>query len=230
MLARDIMTKDVCTVAPETRVDEVARRLAARRISAVPVVDPENRVVGMISESDLLRRPETGTTEHRSWWSELFLSPDTMAREYVKTHALKAGEIMTRHVFCVAESSTLPEIVDALEAHRIKRVPVVRDGRLVGIVSRSDLVRALADVAKQGAPPSRQPDDRSIREELDKRMKQQPWARSVYVQTMVHDGVVEFWGLADSEEHRHGLRVLAERIPGVTRVEDRMKTGIVQYV
>lgn len=152
---------------------------------------------------------------------------DALAREYVKAHGLKAHHVMTRHVFCATATMTLGEIADLLDHHKIKRVPVIRDGKLVGIVSRSDLVRAFLS-ANHGEPSAAASNDRRIPAELQRRLKEQSWSRSSYLQSVVHGGVVEFFGLTRSEDERRALRVLAETIPGVSGVEDR--TTISSYV
>lgn len=221
MRASDIMTSDVCTVGPDTPLTEVARRLVERRISAVVVVD-EGGVVGIVSEGDLMRRQETQTEHHRSWWLRLFVDNDTLAHEYVQSHGLTARDVMTRHVFGVHADTPLAEVADVLEKHAIKRVPVVDNGKLVGLVSRGDLVRAFLH-KRQDSDTAAQRSDGEIRTELEARMKRESWADTIYVNSVVHDGVVELSGLIQSEDQRQGLRVLAETIPGVKRVEDNLR-------
>ena len=225
MQARDVMTTEVCTVDPDTPLQDLAKLLVDRRISAVPVLDSERRVIGIVSEGDLLRRQETATEQRRSWWLEMFANRDALAREYVKAHGMQAHHVMTRHVLCASETMSLGEIADLLDHHKIKRVPVVRDGRLVGIVSRSDLVRAFLAADSTQPRTALPPNDRGIRAELQRRLREQPWSHSSYLQSVVHDGVVEFFGVTRSEDERRALEVLAETIPGVTRVEDRTTIG-----
>jgi CBS domain-containing protein len=221
MQAQEIMTRDVCTVGPDTPVVEIARRLTERRISAVPVVDAAGRVLGIVSEGDLIRRPEIGTEPRRSWWLELVGSNDERAREYTKTHGAAARDVMTRHVVVVDESIGVGDVAEILQANAIKRVPVVRDGKLVGIISRGDLVRALARSPLPGAAAANR-DDRAIEAELKRRIQAEPWADSVYLNYAVRDHVVEFWGWARSADHRNALRVLAQSVPGVVRVDDNL--------
>lgn len=227
MIARDIMSRNVCTVGPETAVGDIAKQLLEHRISAVPVVDNDNHVIGIVSEADLVRRHEIGTEKRHPWWLHLLLMSETLAGEYIKGHGVKAHEIMARDVFCVDEEADLAEIADVLEGHTVKRVPVVSAGKLVGIISRGDLVRAFAKSAP-GPTPARATDN-AIRAELSARLKQQHWARSLYIQSQVHDAVVDFWGLAESEEQRRGLTVLAESIPGVKNVNNRLTLGTTVY-
>ena len=219
MQAADVMTVDVVTVDPETPVQQVASLLSERGISGVPVVDENRRLVGMISEGDLLRRVETGTQVRRSWWLEMLSTNTELAGDYVKTRGRRARHVMTRDVVSVAEATPLVEIADLLERHRIKRVPVVHEGALVGIVSRANLVRALAS---GGAAPARPAADRDgvIRDKLLAELKRQKWAEASPGNVIVADGVVHLWGTILSDEERQALRVAAENIAGVRAVED----------
>jgi CBS domain-containing protein len=219
MRAADIMTANVVTVDPETSVQEVASLLSERGISGVPVVDKDRRLVGMISEGDLMRRVETGTQLRRSWWLEMLSTNTELASDYVKTRGRRARHVMTREVVSVAEAASLAEIADLLERHRIKRVPVVRDGVLVGIVSRANLVRALASGGSQPAGPGDGRDD-VIGDRLLAELKRQKWAEASPGNVIVTDGVVHLWGTILSEEERQALRVAAENIAGVRAVSD----------
>jgi len=219
MKAKEVMTTLVVSVGPTAKVHEVARLLADSRISAVPVVDERMHVIGIVSEGDLLRRKEIGTKKHRSWWLEIFTSADTLARDYTKAHALAVRDIMRAPVISVSEDTSLVEIADILEEHAIKRVTVVRDGILVGIVSRADLIRALAGTA--GKAPALA-DDKSIRNTLLQRMKAQPWASTSSLNFVVAEGVIELDGIVASGEQHKALRVLAETVPGVKAVKDRL--------
>ena len=220
MKVRDVMTAAVASVGPDTAVEGIARLLQGKRISAVPVVDPDDRLVGIVSEGDLVRRPEIGTERPRSWWLRHFGDPTALAADYARTHGLKARDVMTREVAVAAEDLDLAEAATLLETHRVKRLPVVRDGRVVGIVSRADLVRALASA---GPVPADAPDaDRSIRERLIAALRTQPWVAPHEVNIVVHDGTVHLWGLVRSEEERPAVRVAAERTPHVRAVEDHL--------
>lgn len=228
MLARDIMTKHVWTVSPEAGVEQVAKLLVERNVSAIVVVDDERRILGLVSEGDIMRRCETQTEPKRSRWRTMIAENDALARDYRRTHAVKAHSIMSRHVICVDEETSLGKIADIFERKGIKRVPVTRDGRLVGIVSRRDLVKAFA--AKAAAVESDAPaNDDWLRDELDKRIHGEPWADSLYLQTLVKDGTVDFYGFARSEEHGRALVALAEAIPGVKRVRSDLRIGNLPY-
>ena len=219
MRAADIMTVNVVTVDPETSVQEIATLLSERGISGVPVVDKERRLVGMISEGDLMRRVETGTELRRSWWLEMLSTNTELASEYVKTRGRRARHVMTRGVVSIAEATPLAEIADLLERHRIKRVPVVSNGVLVGIVSRANLVRALASGGSQPAGSGADRDD-VIRDKLLAELKRQKWAEASPGNVIVTDGVVHLWGTILSEQERQALRVAAENIAGVRAVTD----------
>jgi CBS-domain-containing membrane protein len=144
MRAVDVMTSGVITAGLNATVPEAAKLLAEHGISAVPVVDKDNRVIGMVSEGDLLHRAETGTERRRSWWLEMVSSTDKLAGEYIKSHSGNVKDVMTCDVLSVTEDTPVADIAVLLETNRIKRVPVLREGKLVGIVSRANLVRALA--------------------------------------------------------------------------------------
>lgn len=222
MKAKDVMTCNVISVDPETPVRTVAWLMIEHHISAVPVVDEDKHIIGMVSEGDLLRRWETGTERHRSWWLEAFASNAELAGEYVKSHARRAKDVMSREVVSVTEDTPLVEVADILESERIKRVPVLRDGRLVGIVSRANLVRALACLHSEPAdvPRDVNVDDDTIRDRLIAELKHQPWAELIPGNIVVNDRIVHLWGFVLSDEEKQALRVAAENIPGVRGVQD----------
>jgi CBS domain-containing protein len=223
MRAADIMTTDVITVDPDMTVQALAALLAASGISGAPVVDPSARLVGIVSEGDLLHRAEIGTARRhrvrrRSWWLDHFAADQ--ARDYVKSHGRTVKDLMTRDVATVNENTELAEVAALLEAKRIKRVPVMRDGKMVGIISRANIVRAVG--ATKGAPVREaEVDDRSIREKLLAELHREEWAKVWPEDIIVRDGTVHFW-LADDEplDKRQALRVAAETIPGVRAVEE----------
>ena len=191
MRAMDVMTSEVLTVDENASVPAVAKLLAERGISAVPVVDKKNRVIGVVSEGDLLHRAETGTERRGSWWLEM-MATNKLAGDYIKSHSGKVKDVMTRDVLSVAETTPVADIAVLLETNRIKRVPVVRDGKLVGIVSRANLVRALAMTIDAQASGT-EADDRSIRDKLLAELKAQRWAEVSPANVTVKDGVVHLW-------------------------------------
>jgi CBS domain-containing protein len=216
------MVRAVATTTPETTVETVARLMINLRISGVPVLDRNGRLVGIVTEGDLLRRAETGTERRRSRWSEWFSANSRLAAEYIKSHARRVEDIMTREVVSVGELATLAEIAELMETRRIKRVPVVHDGKIVGIVSRADLLQVLAS---GGTTTADEDSDRVIRERLLGELRKQEWANPTESNVVVTDGVVHFWGTVGSEEERRALRVVAENVPGVRGIEDHMTSG-----
>ncbi|MDN2565558.1 CBS domain-containing protein [Aquibium sp. A9E412] len=220
--ARDVMTREVVTVQPQTPVREVAQRLVERRISAVPVVDGDGRLVGIVSEGDLMRRPETGAERRRSWWLFLVADAADQARDYVKTHGTTAADVMTRDVVAVAEDTDLAEIATLLERNRIKRVPVLTDGRLVGIVSRANLLHGLVAAtggARSEAAPSG--DDLAVRQALEEAIAE-TGVRREFLNMVVSDGVAQIWGAVESAAEKQAVQVAAERTAGITRVENNV--------
>ena len=226
LTANDVMTTEVITVSPETPVPDVARLLHERGISGVPVVDTDGTVIGIVSEGDLIGHAGTIGEQRRSWWLRLLTGEDALARDYAKTHARSVRDVMTARVISVPDTASLADIARRMEKHGIKRVPVVRDGRLVGIVSRGNLLQALAakDVSKDMSA-----DDRTIRERLTADLKAQPWASLLTKNIVVENGAVHLFGFVRSEDERSAIRVAAENMPGVTRVEDQMMRRPTSY-
>jgi CBS domain-containing protein len=211
------MVRAVVTTSPDATVEQLARLMINLRISGVPVLDKDGRLVGMVTEGDLLRRVEIGTERHRPRWSEPFSSNSRLAAEYVKSHATRVADVMTREVFSVDETAALGEIADLLEAKKIKRVPVTHDGKVVGVVSRADLLKV---IASGGAGTENEEQDQTIRRLLLAEIREQKWADAGEGRVVVTDGVVHLWGIVRSEDERRALRVAAENIPGVRGVED----------
>lgn len=222
MHAADVMTPTVVSVDPDMTVQDLAKLLSERGISGAPVVDAGGRMVGIVSEGDLLHRAELGTErrgERRtSWWLEQFAAG--LARDYVKSHGRTVKDIMTRDVVAVAEDADLADVARLLETKRIKRVPVLHDGKIVGIVSRANLVRALGAIPATTASSTLE-DDRAIRQRLIAELGRQRWAGRVWAQDIiVTNGVVHLWfGSDEPEERRQAVRVAAENIPGVQRAQ-----------
>jgi CBS domain-containing protein len=221
MQAKDVMTTGVVTVTPETQIQEIAKLLLERKISGVPVVDPEERVLGVVSEGDLMQRLGSESGRHRSWWLGFVASSQERAEEYVKRHGSRAADVMTRDVVTVAEETPIGEIARILEERRIKRVPVVRDGKLVGIISRANLLHGLA-ARKEAAPGAPSADDRSIREAVMADLAKEGWVTHGSLNVIVTDGVVELWGWVESDEERRAFKITAENVPGVRSVEDHL--------
>jgi CBS domain-containing protein len=219
MRARDVMTTNVVTVTPDTTVEDIARTLLARRISAVPVTDAASQVVGIVSEGDLMRRPESGTDRPTGWWLGLLLSPKEQAAEYVKTHGRHAKDVMSRPVITVDDTATLEQVADVLERRLIKRVPVLRDRKLVGIVSRANLLQGLV-TAKSGKPMTS--DDETIRASILESIREEAGVRSDFINITVAGGTVHLWGAVQSEEERKAVRLIAEKTIGMRTIDDHL--------
>ena len=225
MKAHDIMSTRVVTVSPKTAVREIAALMIEKHISGLPVLDDNGALVGMVSEGDLLRRPEIGTEKHRRRWVSFFTGVDEQAREFTKSHALRASDVMSEQVVHVSEDTPLGDVVDLMEKHDVKRLPVLAAGRLVGIVSRADMMRALA--ARQSEPMPPLPEtDAAIRAAMNDVLKNEEWAFSAMVNVIVAEGIVHLWGVIDSKEQRQALRVAAESIPGVMAVEEHLSFSL----
>jgi len=221
MQASDIMTTNVVTVGPETTIEQAAQMMLDHHISGMPVVDDANAVVGMISEGDLLHRAEINTERKRAWWLRIFANPADDARDFVREHGRTVKTVMTGNAITVEETAPLADIAEILEEKRIKRVPVVSGGKLVGIVSRANLLRALASHRKDG-PSAPSTDDRSLRQAVTKALESKDWASHGAMNVIVTDGVVELWGWVESDDERKALCVAAQEVPGVKRVIDHL--------
>jgi CBS domain-containing protein len=222
MRARDVMTTEVVSVGPETTVREIASLLLQRRISAVPVLEG-TRLIGIVSEGDLMRRPETDTDPGASPWLTLFAGPGVAPERFSKAHGMTAREVMTRNVVTVAPDAPLDEVARLLESRRIKRVPVVEGDRLIGIVSRANLLHGL--IARRGGGERVEgagERDRRIRAEVQEVMAKNPWLEREHMNLVVSEGVVHVWGIVRSEEHRDALAAALRAIPGVSGVEDHL--------
>ena len=220
MQARDVMVSPVITVERIATVRDVAKVLLEKRISAVPVVDNVGRVVGIVTESDLMHRAEAGTERPYSWWVHFLAGDATIAADYVKSRAAKVEDVMTPDVVTATPETPLHEIAALLEERQIKRVPIVnKDGSLVGIVSRANLIQVVASARpklEMTLP------DSTIRQKLLDELKKQSWAHTHNLGVTVTNGIVDLWGYAESSDQRKAIRVVAEAIPGVTVVNDHL--------
>jgi CBS domain-containing protein len=220
MQARDVMVSPVITVGKIATVRDVAKILLEKRISAVPVVDKVGKVVGIITESDLLHRAEARTERPYSWWVHFLAGDATIAADYVKSHAVKVEDVMTADVVTATPETSLHEIAALLEERQIKRVPIVnKEGSLVGIVSRANLIQVVASARpklEMTLP------DSTIRQKLIDELKKQSWAHTHNLSVTVTNGIVDLWGYTESGDQRKAIRVLAEAIPGVITVNDHL--------
>jgi CBS domain-containing protein len=220
MNAADVMTNDVLTLNAETSVLDAARLMLQHRVSGLPVLDWQGRLVGVLTEGDLLRRIETGTERRRSHWLEMLLGPGRAAQDYIHAHARKVGEAMSNTVIHVAPDATLEQIVGLMEKHHVKRLPVVAGNKMVGIVSRADLLRALVATADKAAatPVS----DEDIRANILAELDRQRWAPRAVLEVEVKRGIVELRGTITDDRERLALRIACENIAGVKGVTDHL--------
>ncbi len=221
MKAADVMVTNVITVGPDACVQDVARTLLDARISGVPVVGPKGELLGIVSEGDLMRRVEAGTGRRRPWWLAIFTGKEVLAAEFVKEHSRKVTDVMTRDVVTASPDTPLWTIANLLEKNAIKRVPIVQGGKVVGIVSRANLLQALASLSRQ-ADVATATDDSKIREKVLTQLDAEPWTRPSLINVIVQDGTVELWGIVDSASEKKAVRVAAEVTPGVRAVNDNL--------
>jgi CBS domain-containing protein len=220
MKAADVMVTEVITIGPQASIRELIRLLIGHRISAVPVVDQWGRLLGIVSEADLMRRVEVGTEHHRSRWSELLMDDRTRATEYLKSHSRRVADIMTREVVTAAPTTPLGDIADLLERNGIKRVPIMHKGKIVGIVARANLIQKLASLIEQEPAPD-STDDAELREKVIARLEDEAW-KPLLLTVSVRDGNVDVWGYVESEAEKNAVRVTAELTPGVRAVHDQL--------
>jgi len=221
MKAADVMVTNVITVGPDARVADVAHILLTARISGVPVVAPNGELLGMVSEGDLMRRVEAGTGRRRPWWLAIFTGKEPLAMEFIREHSRKVTDVMTRGVITAAPDTPLWKIANLLEKNAIKRVPIVEGGKVVGIVSRANLLQALASLSKRVEVASGA-DDSQIRDKVLSQLNAEPWTRPSLINVIVQDGTVELWGIVDSASEKKAVRIAAEVTPGVRAVNDNL--------
>ena len=232
MKVKEVMTSPVISVPSDSSILQAIQIMLQRHISGLPVVDKDAHLVGIVTEGDFLRRAETGTQRHRPRWLEFLIGPGRLADEYTRSHGRKVHEIMTTDPITVTAETPLEDVVRVMEKHRIKRVPVVRGDELVGIVSRANLLHALAGVARDIKPATTS--DQAIREALLAELARQTWAPAALMNVIVKDGIVELWGTITDERERQAVVVAAENVPGVKAVRDHLvwidaSSGVVIY-
>ena len=225
MKAADVMVSNVVTVGVNASVGEVAAILLNNHISGAPVVDDKGELVGIVSEGDLIRRPEIGTTKRHSWWLELISTKWGSATEHIKSHSRKVADVMTREVITAKPDTPLGDIAAMLERNRIKRVPIVEGGKLAGLVSRANILQALASATKKLSSLTTA-NDSELRKKLQSRLAAEPW-RPTMLTVTVQDGTVDLWGLVHSVEEKKAAQLAAETMPGVRAVVNNI---IVQRV
>lgn len=220
MKVSDVMTRRVISIRPEATILEAIRLMLQNHVSGLPVIDADGNLVGIVTEGDFLRRTETGTERKRPRWLEFLTSPGKLADEYVHTHGRRIEEVMTPDPVTATEEMPLDEVVRLMEARRIKRLPVVRRGRVIGILSRANLLHALASFGHK--MPASKKNDVTIRELILGEIDKQSWTSTHLINVLVHNGVVELWGTIFDGKQGDALKVLVENVPGVERVEDHL--------
>jgi CBS domain-containing protein len=218
MRVKDVMTPNVISVGIDEPVLKAARLMLQNRISGLPVLNNQGELVGIVTEGDFLRRGELGTQRHRPKWLEFILGPGRLAQEYAHTAGRKIEEIMTPEPCTIDEDETLEAVVEMMERRRVKRIPVTRAGRLIGIVSRANLMHALASLTRDVSTlPG---DDSAIRDNILAALAKQDWAPRVNV--IVKDGLAELRGIISDDRQRQALVVATENVPGVKQVLDHL--------
>ena len=220
MKALDVMNKAVVSVTPDCSIEDMATKMEQYRISGLPVVDAAGTLVGMVTEGDCLRRAELGTERKRSLWRTFLATQGTLAEEYIRSHARKVVDVMTRDPITVEENTSLEEIIHLMEKHQIKRVPVLRDGAIVGIVSRANLVQALAGLLRPSAPVRE--DDVAIRNDVRAELDKLPWPAKDFVSVTVKDGVVDLWGTFTAFRQDEAAVIAAENVAGVKEARSHL--------
>jgi CBS domain-containing protein len=221
MQAKDIMTAQVISVAPDASVQHIAQLMLRHHISALPVLNPDGQPVGIVREGDLIHRIETGTEHHPSWWLALLADPEQRTYDYVKTHGKRAEEVMTRIMVSVRPETPVDEVADMLEKHHLRSLPVLQEGKVVGMVSRADLLRGLAtQPARPSAPITA--DDEAIRDRILRAIRSADLPNASLVSVSVKEGVAQLWGAVDSDEEKLAIGIAAENTPGVRAVENHL--------
>ena len=221
MRAAQVMTTDVLSISSDATVFEAAELLVGTGVSAMPVVDKTGRMIGIVSEADLVRRAEIGTEPRRSWLERFFGDEAAAAKEYVTLHARRVTDVMSKPVVAVQEDDTLGQVADAMAKHKVKRVPVLRGDLVVGIVSRANLLQALLSRDPQAA--SSHPSDEQIRRAVEAVVGKQPWTSPWPTNILVNGGVVHLWGFVASEAASDAYRVAAENVTGVRKVKNHLR-------
>lgn len=220
MIVADVMTRHVISVPPDATVEDAAKLMLQRAISGLFVVDDQGQLAGIVTEGDLLRRDELGTRRHRPWWLRLLISPGRQAADFTRTHGRRVKDVMTENVVTVPSSAPLEDVVELMEQHRIKRVPVTQDSKVIGVVSRADLLRALVVSSRHDVPIAS--DDRSIRGTILDALDRESWAPTTSLNVTVAEGVVDLWGTITNDQERRAICVIAENTPGVKKVNDHL--------
>jgi CBS domain-containing protein len=219
MRAHQIMTRPVVTVSSETTIVEAANTMLQRHVGGLPVVDAAGKLVGIISEGDFLRRSEIGTQRRRGRFLKFILGPGQAATDFVHEHGRKVAEIMTKEPLTISEDTNLEEIVELMEKNHVKRLPVMRGDQVIGIVSRANLLQAVASLARQIPDPTA--DDDHIRNRVIDALSKNDWC-PFGLSVIVRDGIVHLSGVITEERSRQAAIIATENIAGVKKVHDHL--------
>lgn len=219
MKASDVMTTKVISIRPDATLSEMIKLMLDHRISGLPVVSEDGKLVGVVTEGDCLRRAETGTEVKRSFWRDLLTGSETLANEYIRTHGRKVSEVMTCDPISVSPDTELSEVIHIMEKNRIKRVPVVKDGAVVGILSRANLLQTLSGLVRNAHVEDT---DADIRKGVIAALGTLPWAANEFLNVTVKDGVVDLWGCYTAYRQDEAAVVATENVPGVKQVRNHL--------
>ena len=220
MRAKQVMSKPVHTIAADASVYDAAQVLLNAGVSAAPVVDPDGKMVGIVSEADLMYRTEIGTVPGKSWLQRLLADDVLIARDYIRSHSHRVADVMTKNVVTAAEGTSLGDIAILMQRHRVKRIPILRDGKIVGIVSRANLLQGL--LAREPLPSEDVAADETLRASVTAELSRHGWTSNLPTNVVAENGVVHLWGYVNSDSVKDAYRTAAENVRGVKRVENHM--------
>jgi CBS domain-containing protein len=219
MRAHQIMTREVITVTVDTSIADAARKMLEHHISGLPVLDAKGKLVGVVSQGDFVRRAEIGTQRRRSRWLRFFVGPGNEAADFVRERGRKVGDVMNPSPITVAEDAALEDVAATMEKNDIKRIPVMRGDKLVGIVTRTNLVQAVLDLARDVPDPTA--DDDHIRDRIYAAIEKNDW-KPFGLSVMVRNGIVHLSGIITDDRSRQATVVAAENVSGVRKVHDHL--------
>lgn len=221
MRAKQVMTRQIHAVTAGASVYDAAQVLLNAGISAAPVVDADGMLIGIVSEADLMYRSEIGTVPGKSWLQRLLADDAVLANDYIRAHSHRVADVMTKNLVTADERATLGEIATLMQRHRVKRIPIVRGGKVVGIVSRANLLQGL--LAREPASSEDPAANEATRTLVTSELARHGWATSQTSCVVAENGVVHLWGFVNSDAVRDAYRIAAENVRGVKRVENHMK-------
>ena len=220
MRAKQVMSRLVHTIPADASVYDAAQVLLNAGISAAPVVDADGRMIGIVSEADLMYRTEIGTVPGKSWLQRLLSDDAVLARDYIRSHSHRVADVMTKNVVTAEETTSLGDVAALMQRHRVKRVPILRDGKIVGVVSRANLLQGL--LAREPLPSEDVAADETLRASVTAELARHGWASNLPTNVVAQNGTVHLWGYVDNSAVRDAYRIAAENVRGVKRVENHM--------